>query len=105
MCEELSLLRKAVVRYTARFEPSALRASDAARVVSEAALLEASISTLKALAAARAAEAGNWKKDGHRSAAEALAHGTGTSVSSAKEVLEVGRRLLDQPEVDAAARR
>lgn len=104
MCEQLSQLRRATLRYTAGFDPETVSAAQAARVVAEANVIESAISTLKALAAARAAEGSSWKESGHRSAAEALAHDTGTSMSSARELLEVGRRLKSQPEIDAAAR-
>ena len=105
MCEELTQLRRAAVSYTARFDPETVTPAQAARVVEEAAIIESSISTLKALAAWRGAESGSWKKDGHRCAAEALASDTGTSVSDARGLLDIGRRLADQPEIDEAARR
>lgn len=105
MCEVLSELRRATVTYTSRFDPQTITPAQASRLVEEASVIESSISTLKALAAARASEADSWKKNGHRSAAEALAQETGTSVASAREILEVGRRLSEQPEIDAAARR
>jgi hypothetical protein len=61
--------------------------------------------TLKALAAARVAEGARWRQDGQRSAAHELARATGTSVRDARDTLALGRRLADQPEVAAAARR
>lgn len=105
MCEGLSELREATVSYTASIDVSKMSPAQAARVVEDATVIESSISTLKALAAARVAEGTSWKKEGHRSAAEALAQKTGSSVSSAREFLEVGRRLQSQPEVDSLARR
>jgi hypothetical protein len=57
------------------------------------------------VAAARAAQSAElWKQAGHRSAAEALAKQTGTTVGQARDTLELGRRLADQPEVADAAR-
>lgn len=105
MCEELTELRRATVSYCSRFEPQSVTPAQAARLVSEAKQIACAVSALLAHAAGRAAEAGSWKASGHRSAAEALAHETGTSVSWAREILEVGRRLQDQPEVDRAARK
>jgi hypothetical protein len=104
MCDQLSALRKATSRYAAGFRPELLSAPDASRAVADAAAIEATASTLKALAAARVAETGDWKKAGHRSPAEALARDTGTSVSTARDALDIGRRLASQPEVDSAAR-
>ena len=65
--------------------------------------IEASAAAVKALAAARAAEAKSWQQAGYRSAAEQLALEAGMSPSAAKRVLETGRRLAAQPEVAAAA--
>jgi len=105
MCEELVELRRATVSYVARFDPETITPGEAAKVVDQARQIVSAASTLLAHGAARAAEGDSWKRQGHCSAAEALAHETGTSVSSARELLEVGRRLKDQPEIDHAARR
>jgi len=105
MCEELTELRRATVSYCSRFDPETTTPAQAARVLEQATVIESAISTLKAHAASRAAESSSWKDNGHRSAAEELATKTGTSVSSARELLEMGRRLKCQPEIDHAARR
>jgi len=105
MCEELVELRRATVSYVARFDPETITPGEAAKVVDQARQIVSAASTLLAHGAARAAEGDSWKRQGHRSAAEALAHETGTSVSSGRELLEVGRRLKCQPEIDHAARR
>jgi hypothetical protein len=105
MCEDLSNLRGALASFVARVDIRLLSSADATRVMSDATAMEAMAGTLKALAASRVAEGDGWKKRGHRSPAEALARDTGTSLGNAKEILEVGRRLGSQPEVDAAARR
>jgi hypothetical protein len=91
-------------RCTAGFDPAVVTAADSARVVNDDAAVEAMASTLKALAAARAADGGGWRRAGHRSPAEALARQTGTSLGAAREVLDTGRRLDSQPQVAAAAR-
>lgn len=105
MCKDLSVLRASVTRYVEKFDPTTVTTAEAGRVVLLASAIEASILALKAVAASRAAEGDAWKRKGHRSAAEALARDTGTSVSAAKDLLEIGRRLQSQPHVDAAARR
>jgi hypothetical protein len=101
----LTELRSAMSMYAAGFDPARVAASDAARVVVNAAAIKNMAATVEALAAARVAEAGVWKRDGDRSAAHQLARTTGTSVSQAKDALEAARRLQDLPATEAAARR
>jgi len=104
MCQSLPEIKEALSRYVKSFEPDQVLASDAEVVVSNAASIEAIAHTLVALAGARAAESGNWRRRGHRSAAEDLAARTGSSTGEARDALETARRLADQPEVaDAAA--
>jgi hypothetical protein len=81
-----------------------LSADDAGRARDHAAAIEHMAATVKALAAARVAEAGRWRDDGQRSAAHELAAATGTSVADARDTLELGRRLGTQPNLAAAAR-
>ena len=78
-------------------------AAQADKVVGLCAQIEASAASIKALAAARAAEASTWQAEGYRSAADQLAPHAGMSPSAAKRALETGRRLADQPDVAAAA--
>jgi hypothetical protein len=61
--------------------------------------MEAAIASVKALAAARAAEGNSWRDEGYRSPADHLAHDTGVSPAAAKRTLETGKRLAAQPEV------
>jgi hypothetical protein len=98
-------LRDAVCEYAADFDPARLSPADAAVVVGVVATMEASLAAIKAVAAARAAESAElWKKAGHRSAAEALAKQTGSTVGQARDTLELGRQLAERPEVADAAR-
>jgi hypothetical protein len=103
MCVELRQLRTALRGYAAGFEAGRLSCPDAAVVVQHAAAIEHMAATIKALAAARAAEGKGWKGAGHRSAEEQLAAQTGTSVAGARETLGLGRRLGEQPDVADAA--
>ena len=104
MCETLVELRDGLRRYAAGFDAAVLSTGDAQRAVELAASIEGIAATLKALAAARVAEAGAWKAGGQRSAAHHLARTTGTSVAQAVEAIETGRRLEHLPVVAAAAR-
>src|SRR3954471_25018873 len=104
MCERLAELRDAMGAYASSFDAALLSCDDAGIAVAEAAAIERMAATVKALAAARAAEGGAWKRAGERSAAHHLARSTGTSVGQASETLETARRLGALPVVDAAAR-
>jgi len=105
MCGRLAELRQAMAAYAAGFDAGLLTGDDAARARDHAAAIEHMAATLKALAAARVAEGPRWRDGGGRSAAHELAAATGTSVNDARDTLELGRRLAEQPEVSAAARR
>jgi len=74
-------------------------------VVRHAAAIENMAATLKALAAARAADGNVWNNSGDRSPAHALARESGTSVSAAADALDSARRLAEQPALNDAARR
>ena len=104
MCGRLAELRQAMAAYAAGFDAGLLTGDDAARARDHAAAIEHVAATLKALAAARVAEGPRWRDGGGRSAAHELAAATGTSVNDARDTLELGRRLAEQPEVSAAAR-
>jgi hypothetical protein len=103
MCRELRALRQSIATYASEFDARCLNGDQASEVVRVCAQIEASAASIKALAAARAAESRDWQLEGYRSAADQLAHDAGMSPTSAKRALDVGRRMADQPEVAAAA--
>jgi hypothetical protein len=105
MCQSLAELRAAVEGYGARFDAALLSQPDAATALRLASSMEHICATLKALAAARVADSGGWREQGERSAAHGLARTTGSTLGAAQQVLHVGRRLAEQPEVAKAARR
>jgi hypothetical protein len=102
---KLSDLRSEMGSYAAQFDPARVAASDAARVVEDAAAIEKMAATVKSLAAARVAQTNLWRRDGDLSAAHHLARTTGTPVGQARDALESARRLGGLPAVEAAARR
>ena len=102
-CQGLRALQQSIVGYAGQFDAHRLSAAEAGEVVRLAAQGEASLASIKALAAARAAEGRSWEHDGYRSASEQLAAHAGMSPAAAKRSQETGRRLADQPEVAAAA--
>ena len=103
MCRELRSFRQSIAAFAGGFDARTLSAAQAGEVVRLCAQIEASAASIKALAAARCAEAKTWERAGFRSAAEELADQAGMSTGAARRVLETGRRMADQPEVAAAA--
>ena len=104
MCQGLRALRDSIKSYAGAFDAAALTPAEADVVVDLCAQIEASISSVKALAAARSAESGTWKEEGYRSPADRLAHRTGVSPGTARRAIDTGRRMAVQPEVSRAAR-
>jgi len=98
-------LRSAMNGYATRFDAARVSATDAMRVVEDAAAIKNMAATVEALAAARVAETALWKRAGERSAAHQLARTTGTSIGQARETLQAARRLQDLPATAEAARR
>ncbi|MDA8045902.1 MAG: hypothetical protein M0Z30_11795 [Actinomycetota bacterium] len=103
MCRELEALRQSIAGYARSFDSASLIPSEAAGVVAACAAIEASVSTVKSLAAAVMADGGSWRHEGYRSAEEQLADRTGTGAAAARRALQTGRRLAEQPEVARAA--
>ncbi len=65
--------------------------------------MEASIASVKALAAARHGDSDAWKLEGFRSLSDQLAAQTGMTASRARRLLDTGRRLAGQPDIAEAA--
>jgi hypothetical protein len=100
----LAEIRVEVATFAASFDASVVSAADAERVVREVSSTINMLETVRALAAARAAQSGSWRRDGARSPAHDLARKTGTSVTRAKETLDSAAKLAALPALDAAAR-
>lgn len=103
MCQELRSLRQSMAVLAGRFDARSLTPGQAAGVVGLCARIEASAASIKALAAARAAEGKEWERHGYRSASEHLADQAGMSPVAARRALETGKRMAGQPEVARAA--
>jgi hypothetical protein len=103
MCRELDAVRQSILAYAGRFDPRSLTPTQAAAMVRACAQIEASVASIKMLAAARAAEGSTWQDEGYRSPADQLAHHAGMSPSAAKRALDTGRRMTNQPDVAKAA--
>ena len=103
MCRQLEGLRQSIAELAAGFDARTMLPWEAGAVLRVCAQIEASVTSIKALASARLAEGTAWQGEGCRSPAEHLAKVAGMSPSSARRLLETGRRLADQPEVAAVA--
>ena len=100
----LTEIRVEVATFAASFDASVVSSADAERVVRETSTAINMLEAVRALAAARAAQSGSWRRDGARSPAHDLARKTGTSVTRAKEALDSAAKLAALPALDAAAR-
>jgi uncharacterized protein DUF222 len=86
-------------------DPSLLHPNDAVQVLDAASEVEQRAASLKTLVAARAAEAGEWARQGHRSPEGWLAHKTGTSYGQAAGTLNASEKLPELPALDDAVRK
>ncbi|MEY2567648.1 MAG: hypothetical protein QOE35_2177 [Actinomycetota bacterium] len=103
MCETLPELRSATVALAADFDAHVLSVTSARRALRGACAIKNAVTTIESLAAARVAEGGDWRRDGYRSPAEAVAAETGTSVGQAAEAMRTAEALDELPGVSAAA--
>jgi hypothetical protein len=88
----------------AEFDPAAVPLCEAPGLWATVDQVERLAASVKILLAGRVEEAGEWKRRGHRSAAEQLAADAGTSVSAARSLLETSRRVASQPKTEWALR-
>lgn len=89
----------------ADFQPALMATGDAAKLLDVFAAIERSMVAATTLVAGRAAEAGLWREEGHRSPASWLAQKRGTGVGEALGTLESSERLGGLPETTEALRR
>ena len=86
------------------FDPGAVTLQDAPELFAEADAVERWAATIKTLVARRMEDGATWKRAGYRSAAEQLAGVAGTSVSSARSMLETSKQLEALPATADAMR-
>ena len=103
MCRELEALRQSMLEFSRSFDARSLTPAQARTVVGVCSQIVSCAGSVKALAAAVAAEGSSYRMEGYRSPEEQLARETGMSPTQARRALATGRRLLDQPEVARAA--
>lgn len=85
-------------------EPENLEPDDAARLVKAFTALTKLAESGRTIVAPYMEGSGLWRREGHRSPEAWLAADAGISYGEAKAILETGRRLVQAPEVDDAAR-
>jgi hypothetical protein len=96
----LGLLRRSL-----EVEPETVAAVDAARIFDLFLEMERAVVAGKTLYAGRAADAGVWKSQGHKSPASWMAQTAGSGFGEATAVLEMSERLRSLPETTEALRR
>ena len=86
-------------------DPALLAPRDAVAVLEAASAVEQRAAAVKTLVAARAAEAGAWRAEGHRSPEAWLSEKTGTSYGEAQATLGASEKLPELPAVGDALRK
>src|SRR5450631_1971421 len=81
-----------------RLDPDAVPLSEVTELWSAFAAVERRAAAAKLLLARRVEDAGAWKREGFRSAAEQLAALSGTSTSSARAEIETSKQVENLPE-------
>jgi len=87
------------------FDPALITTVDAARAFEVFTALEKMTTAARILVTARATEARNWEKEGHRSPAHWVAEKTGSGVGEAIWTFEPSENLAGLPETTEALRR
>lgn len=90
--------------YVRQIDLSALTGNEALRGLREMAAIKNAAAAGEALFAARLAETQIHRGTGAKSAADFIAGETGTTAGRARDTIETGKRLEDQPDLNDAAR-
>jgi hypothetical protein len=100
----LNEIEWAFSEFVAEFDPDAIPSCDASRTWQQLAHMKSLAEAAMMLLAPRVDKAGEWKRNGHRTAAEQLAADAGTSVGSAQRLLDTAQKVAKQPETERALR-
>jgi hypothetical protein len=93
-----------MVNAARRLEPDMLTLYEAKQALAEITTLKNAAAVAEMMLAKRIADTGEWKREGHRSAAEAHAAATGTSPGRARDALNAADRFASQPHLSDAAK-
>ena len=94
----------ALVRLCRQFDPISIPLTDAVAVYESLARMEKLIAGAKLRLAARVEESNEWRRAGHRRAADCLARLSGTSAGAAHTELATSQRLVSLPGTEQAVR-
>ena len=100
-----SVIRRHLEAEVQGLDPALYAPSDAVQVLEELERIERLASAAKALVAPRAAESGQWSREGHVTPEHWLAKKTGSTVRSARDTLATGEKVKQLPKVEAALRK
>jgi hypothetical protein len=89
----------------ADLDPALIRSGDAVELFKVFDAIERTYLAAKTLVTARATDAGDWKKEGHRSPASWVADKTGSGVGQAISLLETSEQCMGLTETSDAVRR
>lgn len=104
MLDHLHGMVKTLDQLLSELDPALLHPHDAVKVLEAATDVGRRADSLRVLVAARAAEAGQWSAQGHRSPEDWLAKKTGTSYGHAAGTLGASEKLGELPKLQDAAR-
>jgi hypothetical protein len=104
MFDKLRDAGRQVAALAAGLDPHALTPAQAASALEVFAGIEKRAAAARLLLAARAAESALWRRTGHRSAIDWLAHEAGVTLSEARRMLGASAQLDDLPDTTDALR-
>jgi hypothetical protein len=96
---EIAAQRDCVERVLRELEPGVLDLGDAKTALRHITEMRNMLGAAESRVAKRIADAGEWRRTGHRSPEEALARSTGVSISTAKDALATAERVQSLPVV------
>ncbi|MEY2478120.1 MAG: hypothetical protein QOG87_3435 [Actinomycetota bacterium] len=105
MLDSLQKMGSALDAMLASLDHELLAPKDAVAVLEAASAVEQRAASIKTLVADRAADAGTWSREGHRSPEEWLSTKTGTSYGEAAATLDASAKLPGLPAIGAALRK
>ena len=104
MLAKLQGMKTGLDEVLASLDPETMSPRDAVAVLEVATEINRESAAVMTLVAERAAQAGAWAREGHRSPEDWLATKTGTSFGEAAATLEASAKLPELPRVQAALR-
>src|SRR5262249_39367675 len=101
---QLNEIEFALGEFVAEFDPNAVPLCEATAMWRRAVQAARFADSIAMLLAPRVDEAREWKRKGYRTAADMLASDAGTTVASARSMLETSKRVTEQRKTEQALR-